>query len=122
MKICGVTSLSDALAAVEAGADAVGFMFYERSPRNLSLVLAAQIIRELPPFVARVGVFVDPSEEFVRRAISECALDTLQFHGNESPDFCQKFSLKSYKAFRIQGAESLNDLPHYPKIGRASCR
>jgi len=117
VKICGLTSLSDALAAVEAGADAIGFMFYERSPRNLSLTVAAQIVRELPPFVARVGVFVDASEEFIRRAIAECALDTLQFHGDESPEFCQKFSLKSYKAFRIRGAESLKDLPRYPTSG-----
>ena len=117
VKICGLTSLSDALAAVEAGADAIGFMFYERSPRNLSLTVAAQIVRELPPFVARVGVFVDASEEFIRRAIVECALDTLQFHGDESPEFCQKFSLKSYKAFRIRGAESLKDLPRYRTSG-----
>src|SRR5438045_4164877 len=96
IKICGLTSSSDALAAVEAGADALGFMFYEPSPRHVPLALAAQIIRELPPFVAKVGVFVDASAEFIQRAIAECGLDTLQFHGNESPEFCQKFLVKTY--------------------------
>lgn len=92
VKICGITNLEDALAAVDAGADALGFMFCESSPRKVSTEAAAIIIRELPPFVAKVGVFVNPAEEMVRHVVGECGLDTLQFHGEESPEFCGKFS------------------------------
>lgn len=107
VKICGITSPADALTAVEAGADALGFMFYAPSPRCVNFTTAADIIRELPPFVAKVGVFVNPTEEEVRRAIAECGLDTLQFHGEEPPAFCRLFGMKVIKAFRIRDAESL---------------
>ena len=110
IKICGITNLDDALAAVDAGAHALGFMFYEPSPRQVSLAAAAKIIEQLPPFVARVGVFVDASAEFVRQAVAECALDTLQFHGQETPEFCAGHALRTIKAFRIQDADSLNPL------------
>ena len=111
VKICGVTNLEDALAAVDAGADALGFMFYEPSPRNVPVKVAAGIIRRLPPFIAKVGVFVNATEETVRMTVRDCGLDTLQFHGDEPPEFCAKFSpLKVYKAFRIQNLESLQPL------------
>ncbi|SRR6266540_2893947 len=114
VKICGLTSVEDALAAVEAGADALGFMFYEASPRHVSAKLVAEIVRRLPPFVAKVGVFVDAAEAAVRQAMSDCGLDTLQFHGSESPEFCARFSsIKVYKAFRVRGLESLADLPRF---------
>ena len=114
VKICGITRLPDALAAVEAGADALGFMFFAGSKRNLAPAAAAQIIRALPPFVAKVGVFVNASAETVRAIIAECGLDTLQFHGEETPEFCRQFApLKVVKAFRIQNAESLKPLPDY---------
>jgi len=92
VKICGITNLEDALAAVDAGADALGFIFYESSPRKVSTEAARNIIRQLPPFVARVGVFVNAAEEVVRGVVGECGLDTLQFHGEETPEFCGKFS------------------------------
>jgi phosphoribosylanthranilate isomerase len=114
IKICGITNIEDGLASVEAGADALGFMFYAASPRCLTTERAAKIIRELPPFVARVGVFVDPTEEEVRRAITECGIDTLQFHGEESPAFCGRFGLKTIKAFRIRDEESLKATATYP--------
>ena len=82
-------------------------MFYPSSPRWVNHERAAQIIRELPPFVARVGVFVNPIEAEVREAIARCGLDTLQFHGEETPEFCRKFGLKAIKAFRIRDAASL---------------
>ena len=107
VKICGITRTTDALAAADAGADALGFMFYVSSPRCVNHERAAQIIRELPPFVARVGVFVNPTEAEVREAIARCGLDTLQFHGEETPEFCRKFGLKVIKAFRIRDAASL---------------
>jgi len=114
IKICGITNPSDAQAAVEAGANALGFMFYEPSPRNVSLGAAANIIRGLPPFVARVGVFVNAAEPFIRQAIGECGIDTLQFHGEEPPEFCRKFApLKRYKAFRVRDGASLKTMPQF---------
>ena len=113
VKICGITNLPDAVAAVEAGADALGFMFYEASPRHVSIRQAAEIIRELPPLVMKVGVFVDASEDTVMRAIGDCGLSLLQFHGNETPEYCTQFGLMSMKAFRIRNAESLAALPDY---------
>lgn len=114
IKICGITNTADALAAVEAGADALGFMFFEGSPRRMSLEQAAAIIRELPPFVAKVGVFVNPVVDQVRAAIAECGIDTLQFHGEEQPQFCHQFGLKVIKAFRVQDAASLAPAAEYP--------
>jgi phosphoribosylanthranilate isomerase len=114
IKICGITSLEDAQAALEAGADALGFVFFESSPRKIARDRAAGIIRHLPPFVAKVGVFVDPAEADVRRVVAECGVDTLQFHGQETPEFCQKFLLPTVKAFRIRDRESLRALPAYP--------
>jgi phosphoribosylanthranilate isomerase len=107
VKICGITNASDAMAAVDAGADALGFMFFENSKRNVSPAAAAEIIRELPPFVSKVGVFVNPTLEFVRRVIEAAHIDTLQFHGDEEPHFCAQFALKVIKAFRIKDAASL---------------
>jgi phosphoribosylanthranilate isomerase len=113
IKICGITSHADAFAAAEAGAHALGFMFYERSPRAISPAAAAEIIRQLPPFVAKVGVFVDAPQEFIRQTISQCGLDTLQFHGGESSAFCSQFDLRTIKAFRVRGEETLRELPAY---------
>jgi phosphoribosylanthranilate isomerase len=114
VKICGMTSLPDAMAAVEAGANALGFVFYERSPRNVSLEAAAAIAKQLPPYIVRVGVFVDAPQEVVSGAIRACGLNLLQFHGNESPGFCLQFGIMSMKAFRVRGADSLDALRSYP--------
>ena len=113
VKICGITSIDDARAAVEAGADALGFMFYEPSPRCVTPELAAAIIGELPTHVAKVGVFVDADEAMVRATAATAGLDTLQFHGSESPDFCARFELRTIKAFRVKDSESLGQLPDY---------
>jgi phosphoribosylanthranilate isomerase len=113
VKICGITNLADAQVAAKAGADALGFVFYEKSPRFISMKTAAEISRALPPFIIRVGVFVDPSEELVLKTVAECGLTLLQFHGDEPPEFCAQFGLMSMKAFRIHGIESLKELPKY---------
>lgn len=114
VKICGITRVEDALAAVEAGADALGFMFYPPSPRHLSLEAAQAIIALLPPFVARVGVFVDASAEAIRTTADACGLDTLQLHGAETPEFCRTLAPRPVlKAFRIRGPECLEALPAY---------
>jgi phosphoribosylanthranilate isomerase len=113
IKICGITNAQDALMVVDAGADALGFMFYEPSPRNVSITSTAKIIRELPPLVTKVGVFVNAAEELIRQAIGECGLDALQFHGDETPEFCRKFPTPVIKALRMQNADSLNSLPRY---------
>ncbi len=114
VKFCGITNLPDAKAAVEAGADALGFVFYEASPRKVALENAAAICRELPPFIVRVGVFVNPPEDLVVRAIGECGLSLLQFHGDETPEYCLQFGLMSMKAFRVRDRTSLEALKLYP--------
>jgi len=113
VKICGLTNLADAQVAVEAGADAIGFIFYDKSPRYVSLKTAAEISKKLPPFIMRVGVFVNAPEDFILRAIGEVGLTMLQFHGDEPPEFCTQFGLMSMKAFRIRNAESLPEIPNY---------
>jgi phosphoribosylanthranilate isomerase len=114
VKICGITSSADASEAVEAGADALGFVFFERSPRHVTPDQAAKIIRSLPPFVAKVGVFVDADEARVRATAAQCGLDTLQFHGDESPEYCARFApLKVIRAFRIRDKESISGIEHF---------
>ena len=113
VKICGITNPQDGLAAAEAGADAVGFVFYDPSPRCVSIQLASEIIRQLPPAVLKVGVFVAAQADFVFRAVGECGLNILQFHGNERPAYCLQFGVMSMKAFRIRDAASLLDLANY---------
>lgn len=114
VKICGITNTPDGIAAAEAGANVLGFVFYEASPRSVSIAGAAEIIRHLPPFVVKAGVFVDAPSELVLRAIAECSLNLLQFHGLEPPEYCTQFGLMSMKAFRVQDAASLERLKDYP--------
>jgi phosphoribosylanthranilate isomerase len=113
VKICGVTNVADALAAAEAGADMIGLMFYEQSPRHITLATAVEISRVLSPFVLRVGVFVNPQEALVTRAIGECNLSLLQFHGDETSEFCTQFGLMSMKAIRVRDEESLKQLENF---------
>ena len=113
VKICGITNLADAQAAIAAGADALGFNFYAGSPRYVLMKTAAGIANQLPPFVLRAGVFVNAGEDLVTRAIGECGLSLLQFHGDEPPEFCVQFGLMSMKAFRIRDVESLKEIPNY---------
>ncbi|MGB7748431.1 MAG: phosphoribosylanthranilate isomerase [Verrucomicrobiia bacterium] len=113
VKICGITSLGDAQAAVEAGADALGFVFYNNSPRYMTISAVAGIFKETPLRIMRVGVFVNAPPEFIFQTVAECGLSLLQFHGDEPPEFCTQFGVMSMKAFRIRDAESLKELPKY---------
>jgi phosphoribosylanthranilate isomerase len=113
VKICGITNLADALAAVEAGADALGFVFHPASPRHVSVAAAQAIARQLPGHIIRVGVFVDPQPDLVISAAGECGLGLLQFHGGEASPFCRQFGVMAMKAFRVRGADSLQQISAY---------
>src|SRR5262245_52942906 len=115
VKICGVTSEADAHAAIAAGADALGFMFHESSPRHLSLTIAASIVRSLPPFVSKVGVFANAPARLIHETMATCGLDTVQLHGDEPPEFCRLFrpGQAIVKAFRIQDEQSIEALRDY---------
>ena len=117
VKICGITSEADALAAAEAGADAIGLMFYEGSPRHVTLEQAKAISAALPPHVMRVGVFVNAEKALVHQALTECMLNILQFHGDETPEECSRYPVMTLKAFRVQGEETLAELEAFPSAG-----
>ncbi len=107
VKICGITRVEDALAAAHSGADAIGLVFYERSPRHVSITQAAQLVAVLPPFVSVVGLFVNTEAAFVREVLAGVPLDMLQFHGDESPEFCAQFARPYVKAIRVKAAVDL---------------
>lgn len=102
VKICGITRAEDAHAAVAAGADAIGFVFYPPSPRYVSPQVAATIVRELPPFVSTVGLLVNPAESEVRELLQQLPLSLLQFHGEESNEFCRQFRHPWIKALPVR--------------------
>jgi len=113
VKICGITNLEDAQVAVDARADVLGFVFYKTSPRHVTMDTAATISKQLPGFVMRAGVFVNALKSEVERAIGECGLNLLQFHGDEPPEYCLQFGLMSIKAFRMRDAGTLKELRPY---------
>jgi phosphoribosylanthranilate isomerase len=113
VKICGITSVADGLASAAAGADMIGLMFYAGSPRHITLPQAVEIVRALPPFVLRVGVFVNPEPDFVVQAIAACGLNLLQFHGDEDSAFCTQFGVMSLKAIRVHNRDSLAALEQF---------
>ncbi len=102
VKICGITRVEDALAAVYLGADAIGLVFWRQSARYVAPATAREIIAALPPFISAVGIYVDPDAEWVNETSSISGLNLLQFHGNESPEFCRKFSVPYIKAARVR--------------------
>ena len=119
VKICGITNLEDALLAAELGADALGFIFYPKSPRQVAPETAREIIAQLPPFVAAVGVFVDQAAAVVQEVAAQVGLDWVQLHGQESPEYCRNLGRKVIKGFRIQDEDSLRLLADYHEAAQA---
>ncbi len=113
IKVCGITRLEDALAASALGVDAVGFVFYKKSPRYIEPMKAAAIIRALPPFVSAVGLFVNPEQSFIDEVLSCCPLGVVQLHGDESPEFCQAQARRVVKAIAVNSAEDLQRAKQY---------
>jgi len=107
VKICGITRLQDLHAACEAGADALGFVFYEKSPRHVSIATAAALVRDLPPFVQSVGLFVNAEPAFIEAVLQAVPLDLLQFHGDETPADCMRHGRPYIKAVRVTPSTDL---------------
>jgi len=117
VKICGITNLEDARAALEEGADALGFVFYPKSPRYIDYQKAADIVQTLPPFVITVGVFVNESKETILKGVKAASLSLVQLHGNESPEFCNSLGLRIIKAIRISVSGDLDQIKNYSVQG-----
>jgi phosphoribosylanthranilate isomerase len=109
IKMCGLTRKEDIKAACDAGADALGFVFYPPSPRNVSVEVAKTLMASVPAFVTTVALFVDADVSFVEQVISETNVDLLQFHGDESPEYCTQFTRPYIKAIRAQSKPMLEE-------------
>ena len=106
-KICGFTRPQDALAAAQLGVDAVGLVFYPQSKRFVSIEQAQAIVRVLPPFVSVVALFVNENTERIRQVLAQVPVDILQFHGDETPEFCRQFNRPYIKAVRVQNTDDI---------------
>jgi len=120
VKICGITSAEDAQAAVAAGADALGFVMYRKSPRHVEAAAARSIVAELPPFVLPIGVFVNEEPLVVRNLMDECGLALAQLHGDEPPSYCERLGRPALKAIRLKDRSSFLPLAEFR--GRANVR
>lgn len=119
IKICGIREAEHARVAAEAGADAIGLVFYPQSPRYLTAHAAARIASSLPPFVMAVGLFVNPAESEVRAIMEEVPLDLLQFHGDETPEFCEGFDRPYVRVVRMESGTDLVEYAHRFSRARA---
>ena len=117
IKVCGTTNLKDALFAVDSGADAIGFIFYKKSPRYILQKDAKDIVAKLPPFVETVGVFVNETSDRVNRIAEQCKLTAIQLHGDESPAFCRRIKRRVIKAFRVKDTNSFKGMADYDVSG-----
>jgi len=113
IKICGITRLEDALEASALGVDAVGFVFYDKSPRYIDPQKAASIIRQLPPFVSAVGLFVNPTQDYIAEVLQSVPLGVIQLHGDESADFCSAQRRRVMKAVPISDADDLKETARF---------
>ena len=107
VKICGITRLEDALVAVDLGVDALGLVFYAPSPRNVTIATAADVARQIPAFVSVVGLFVNAEPSFVEEVIAKVGISLLQFHGDETPEDCERFGPPYIKAIRVKADTNL---------------
>lgn len=115
IKICGITNVEDAAWVANLGADYLGLNFTKASKRKISAEKAQQIINTLPPYIEKVGLFADEDPEIVEKTLADCKLDVLQFHGDEGPEYCNRFKgrAKIIKAFRVKDEQSLSRIPQY---------
>ena len=117
IKICGITNIEDSHAAVDLGADALGFIFVPDTPRYVDSEAVARIISDLPPFITTVGVFVDKPVETLLQIVRDCCLNAVQLHGSETPEYCSEVEARgrvsTIKAFRIKDRHSLSTIPKY---------
>ncbi|MDX8379627.1 MAG: phosphoribosylanthranilate isomerase [Gallionella sp.] len=114
VKICGITREEDMLAVAMSGADAIGLVFYEKSPRHVSIAQAVRLLDVLPPFVTVVGLFVNASRDWVQAVLASVSLDVVQFHGDETPQYCAQFNKPYLKAIRVKaGVDLLQCAAHY---------
>lgn len=121
VKICGMTRAADAACAVAAGVDALGFIFFAKSPRNIAPEAARAIIAGLPPFIDTVGVFVNETMSRVEEMVQSCGLNTIQLHGAETPEYCRQLASalpcsRLLKAFRIGSHSTAADLAPYGEV------
>jgi len=116
VKICGITRVADALDAIALGADALGFVFYAPSPRAVSAQTVQNIVAQLPPFVSTVGLFVDATPQEVQSVLAQVPLSLLQFHGDETNEYCQQFGVPWIKALRMEpDSDILAKIAQYPQ-------
>jgi phosphoribosylanthranilate isomerase len=113
VKICGFTNKNDVLNAIALNVDAIGFIFYENSPRYISIEKMESFIVDIPPFLHTFGVFVNASKEYILEAFHRCKLSGIQLHGEEPPEFCMNFSVPTVKALRIKNESDIHQIPKY---------
>lgn len=113
IKICGLTNKEDALNAIALNVDALGFIFYEHSPRYISPEKVETFILDLPPFINTIGVFVNAKADYINSVVKRCKLNAIQFHGSETPEFCTQFSLPTIKAIPVREHSDITEIPKY---------
>ena len=113
IKICGITNKDDALNAIALNVDALGFIFYEHSPRYISPEKVEEFILDLPPFINTIGVFVNAEAAYINETVKRCKLNGIQLHGSEAPEFCTQFSLPTIKAIPVREHNDITAIPKY---------